>query len=115
MLLQSVSAFITDPECADDAIGIVKYLLIRGSDYLSKWPSFVAGVALSIIGSLRVFLQSHESTQDTHYRETVSRTQAFHAWMKTYVSEYRSPLLQSKSKADFRALVQSCLQYWFGR
>lgn len=107
MLLQSASAFITDPECADDAIGIVKYLLIRGSDYLSKWPSFVAGVALSIIGSLRVFLQSHESTQDTQYRETVSRTQAFHAWMKTYVSEYRSPLLQSKSKADFRALVQS--------
>lgn len=107
MLLQSVSAFITDPECADDAIGIVKYLLMRGSDHLSQWPSFVAGVSLSILGSLRNLLQSQEYTQDTQYRETTSRTQAFHAWMREYVSDYQSPLLQNKSKANFRALVQS--------
>jgi ataxia telangiectasia mutated family protein len=107
MLLQSVCAFITDPECADDAIGIVKYLLVRGSDHLSQSPSFVAGIALSILGSLRVFLQSQEATQDTQYRATMSRAQNFHAWMKNYVSEYRSPKLQSKSKANFRALVQS--------
>ena len=107
MLLQSVSAFITDPECADDAMGIVKYLLIRGSEYLVQWPSFVAGISLAILGSMRVFLQSQESTQDTQYRETTSRTQAFHTWMKAYLSEYRSPLLQGKSKTNFRALVQS--------
>jgi serine-protein kinase ATM len=107
MLLQSVSSFITDPECADDAIGIVKYLLVRGSHHLSQWPSFVAGVALSILGSLRIFLQSQESTEDTQYRETTSRTQAFYAWMRAYVSDYRSPVLQNKSKLTFRALVQS--------
>lgn len=106
MLLRSVSTFITDPECADDAIGIVKYLLIRGSDYLSQWPSSVAGIAISILGSLRVFLQSQEATQDSQYRETMSRTQSFHSWMRTYVSEYRCPAWQSKSKANFRALVQ---------
>ena len=107
MLLQSVSAFITDPECADDAIGIVKYLLVRGSDYLSQWPSFVAGISLSILGSLRIFLQSQEAAQDTQYAETTSRAHNFHSWMRTYVSEYRSPIWHSKSKPIFRALVQS--------
>jgi ataxia telangiectasia mutated family protein len=112
MLLHSVRPFITDPECADDAIGIVQYLITRGSTHLLESPSFVAGIALSIFGSLRVFLQSTpaSTTQESQYQETMSKAQRFHAWMGNYVNNYNTPALTAQSKSSFRALVQSAFK-----
>lgn len=112
MLLHSVRPFITDPECADDAIGIVQYLITRGSTHLLEAPPFVAGIALSIFGSLRVFLQSTpaSTTQESQYQETMSKAQKFHAWMGNYVNNYNSPVFSTQSKSNFRGLVQSAFK-----
>ncbi|TAQ88370.1 hypothetical protein B7494_g3315 [Chlorociboria aeruginascens] len=109
MLLQSVRPFLTDPECIDDAIGIVQYLLTRGSAYLSHSPSFVAGIALSILGSLRVFLQSSPShtTQGSQFNATVSKAEKFHGWLGQYIKQYTSPKLNNREREDFLALVES--------
>ena len=110
MLLQSVRPFITDPECADDAIGIAHYLLTRGSDHLLQVPSFVAGVGLPILGSLRTFLQSSRgsSTQESQFKNTMSKAQAFHKWMGEFLLKYSSsPALASQPSAKFHSLVQS--------
>ena len=109
MLLHSVSEFITDTECADDCIGILQYLLSRGADYLQQTPSFSAGLALSIMGSLGTFMQERQSstTQDTQRQETVSKAKKFHIWIKKYVSSYHSPALEAQSAALFHAIVQA--------
>jgi ataxia telangiectasia mutated family protein len=112
MLLHSIRPFITDPECADDAIGIIQYLLSKGSTYLLESPSFVAGIALSTFGSLRVFLSSApaSTTQESQYRETMSRAQKFHAWVGNYMKNYNSPALEPDLKSSFRALVLSAFK-----
>lgn len=106
MLLQSASIFIGESECADDAIGIVQYLLSRGSTHLVQSPSFVAGIALSILRSLGPF-QAQQATQKTQYQETMSRAQEFHVWMRDYASQYDSPRFRGTSREDFHALIQS--------
>jgi ataxia telangiectasia mutated family protein len=109
MLLHSISAFITDTECADDCFGMLQYLLTRGTKYLLQTPSFFAGIALSIMGSLGTFMQQRQAstTQDTQHKETVSKAKRFHTWMKKYVSSYNSPALKSQSGALFPAIVQA--------
>ncbi|KAG0649001.1 Telomere length regulation 1, partial [Hyphodiscus hymeniophilus] len=109
MLLHSIRPFITDAECADDAIGIVQYLIDRGSEYLHKAPSFVAGLTLSIFGSLRAFLNTPpaSTTQESQYRETMSRAQKFHAWVGNFIKKYNPSSVEAELKSNFRALVQS--------
>ena len=109
MLLQSVRPFITDPECAEDAIGIAQYLFTQGSAHLLQVPSFVAGVGLPILGSLRTFLQSSRgsSIQEIQFKSTMSKAQDFHKWMGEFLLKYKSPTLTSEPSAKFHALVQS--------
>jgi len=109
MLLQAVRPFINDPQCADDALGIIQYLLSHGNEYLSKVPSFVAGISLAILGSLRFFLKAGRasSTQESHHKATVSRVQDFHGWLGTWLDSYNSPRLKSQSRANLRQLLRS--------
>jgi serine-protein kinase ATM len=109
MLLQAVRPFITDSECANDAIGITQYLLARGAPYLSTSPSFVAGISLTILASLRVFLESSPATttQQSQYRSTKSKAQSFHTWLGSYLANYNPTLLEGPSKAAFRTIIQS--------
>jgi ataxia telangiectasia mutated family protein len=108
MLLQSVRPYITDTECADDAIGIMQYLIHVGSVYLSQTPSFIAGISVAVLGSLRVFLESHKAstTQESQHKMTMTKAQKFHVWMGDYLSNYSSPALSSHLKPKFQALIQ---------
>ncbi|KAH8801582.1 ataxia telangiectasia mutated [Xylogone sp. PMI_703] len=110
MLLQSITPFITDPECSQDAIGLVQYLLTYGHSYLVQTPTFVAGTALTVLGPLRVFLQSGQAstTHDTQHKITMSKAQQFHGWVGDYLNAYESPLLKGSPKAaTFYSIVQS--------
>jgi ataxia telangiectasia mutated family protein len=109
MLLQSVRPLITDPECTDDAIGIIQYLIDRGSVHLLQVPSFVAGIALSILGSLRAFLDSAKAstTQESQFKNTMSKAERFHEWIGQYLANYDSPALKSQLRTHFQTLVKS--------
>lgn len=109
MLLRSIRPFIKDPECADDAIGILQYLLSQGSEYLKLSPSFVASITLSILGSLRVFMQESRSstTQESQHQATMSKAQSFHQWVGKYASTYESPSLVGSLSTSFKSLVAS--------
>jgi len=112
MLLQAVSMYITTAECAEDASGILQYLLIHGKIHLSMSPSFVAGAALSILGRLRILLDQRQTstTQDSQYKATKSKAQVFHAWLGKYFLEYKSPMLKVNQQARFYSLVQSACE-----
>lgn len=110
MLLNSIRSFIVDSECADDALGLSQYLLAGGSQYLGHKPSFLAGYALSTLASLRVFLESSQSstTQESHFKATMSKTQRFHEWFRKYLADYTSSAFCSNGQAkSFRSVTHS--------
>lgn len=110
MLLSSIRGFLVDSECADDALGLSQYLLSRGKAYLVQAPSFLAGYSLSALASLRVFLESSQSstTQESQFKATMSKAQRFHEWFSQYLSEYASPRFESQQQNDlFKSITTS--------
>lgn len=110
MLLNSICTFIVDSECADDALGMSQYLLAGGSAYLSQTPSFLAGYALSTLASLRVFLESSQSstTQESQFKATMSKAQNFHEWFSKYLAEYTSSAFRNDiQRKSFKSVTQS--------
>ncbi|KAF5017968.1 hypothetical protein F66182_10077 [Fusarium sp. NRRL 66182] len=110
MLLNATRKFITDSECADDALGISQYLLSEGAKHISTVPSFLAGYALSTLASLRVFLESSQSstTQESQFKATMGKAEKFHGWLSKYLEEYDSPMFKNLEQRDaFRSITQS--------
>ena len=90
MLLQSVRPFLNDSECADDALGIIQYLLHRGQTYLqSKHSSFTSGTILVMVLQMRQHATAkHDSTtQESQYRTTVQKMEAFQSWLVKYLQQ----------------------------
>ncbi|KAH7343071.1 serine/threonine-protein kinase-like protein tel1 [Rhexocercosporidium sp. MPI-PUGE-AT-0058] len=112
MFLQSMRPFVTDPECADDAIGITKYLMSAGAADLVQKPMFVAGVALSLSGSLRSTFETQKAstTQESQHKSTMSKAQSFYTWIGQYLHEYESPALKTQYQPSFQKLVQSAFK-----
>lgn len=102
MLLQAIRPLIVDTECADDALGMSQYLLEKGSKSLSKSPSFLAGYALSVLASLRVFLETSQSstTQESQFKATMSKAQRFHSWFTKYLEDYQSPSFRDAGQRE---------------
>ncbi|KAI0841594.1 hypothetical protein F5Y06DRAFT_293294 [Hypoxylon sp. FL0890] len=110
MLLQSIRPLMVDTECADDALGMSQYLLEKGTESLSQSPSFLAGYALSALASLRVFLETSQSstTQESQFKATMNKAQKFHSWFAKYLEDYESPSFRdAKQRGAFEAITGS--------
>lgn len=110
MLLRSIRPFISDAECADDALGISQWLITNGATHLTQTPSFLAGYALSTLASLRMFLESSQasSTQESQFKTTMTKAQRFHTWFVKMLREYESVFFKSDTQAQaFKAITQS--------
>lgn len=109
MALHALRPYTTNTHCAEDAIGMVQYLVEHGMEYLQKVPSFLAGVAVSTMVSLKTFLGSTQesTTQESQFQATMSKAQAFHHWLAGSLDRYTSPYLSGKSEQSFRALVNA--------
>jgi ataxia telangiectasia mutated family protein len=110
MLLLSMRSFVVDPECADDALGISRYLITHGASHLRAVPSFMTGYALSTLADLRVFLESSQAstTQESQFKATKSKAQVFHTWLAEYLLGYRSPNFKDDDqRRAFQAITQA--------
>lgn len=109
MALHALRPYITNTHCAEDAIGMVQYLVGHGVNYLKLVPSFLAGMAVSTMASLRTFLGSTQesTTQESQFRATMSKAQTFHRWFATLLDDYTSPKLSGKLETSFKALVSA--------
>lgn len=107
MALHALRPYTTNTHCAEDAIGMVQYLIEHGMEYMQKVPSFLAGIAVSTMVSLKTFLGSTQesTTQESQFRATMSRAQAFHHWLADSLDRYTAPNLSGESEQSFRALV----------
>lgn len=110
MLLRSIRPFISDTECADDALGISRWLIANGTAHLARAPSFLAGYALSTLASLRMFLESSQasSTQESQFKATINKAQQFHTWFVQLLRDYESLSFKSDTQARaFEAITHS--------
>ncbi|GBF60735.1 serine/threonine-protein kinase [Trichophyton mentagrophytes] len=113
MLLRGLSPFLTDFHCAEDAIGLVWYLIENGKAYLSDNPSFTAGLAVSILASLREFLSAPQAstTQRAHFKATLAKAHEFHLWfsdfLKTYSPSAEYSTLDGPSTESLRRIIHA--------
>ena len=109
MALQSLKPFLTDAQCSEDTIAIVQYLLEYGVSYLRKVPSFLAGHAVSTLTSMKAFFESTQdsTTQESQFKATMSRAQAFHANFVDFLERYSSPHLTEESAKCFKTIVRT--------
>lgn len=117
MLLQLCRPYINDPQCADDALGITQYLLSAGHEHLATSPTFVAGIALSILGSIRAFLKvgRASSTQESQHQNTVSKVHEFYKWFGAYLDNYHKVASKNHPNTGLATLLQSAyVTEWVG-
>ncbi|ODH39151.1 hypothetical protein ACO22_02001 [Paracoccidioides brasiliensis] len=109
MLLHFLRPFLSDFHCSGDAIGLFWYLIDKGRSYLLENPSFMAGLGVSTLVSLRGFLSSSQKStaQETHFHSSLSNAQMFYDWFAKFMNEYISPKLSRESEKSFRNLVGS--------
>ncbi|KAF8534042.1 hypothetical protein BDD12DRAFT_862201 [Trichophaea hybrida] len=89
MLIQGLKSYITDTACTDDTIGILRYLLSKGNEYLSKHPSF----------------------QDTQTRSTLSVVQSFRSWLAEHLAKLEFQALSPTQNNTFQSIVQSAVGF----
>ena len=109
MALQALKPHTTDPQCAEEAIGLMQYLLEHGALYLRETPSFLAGHAVSTLTSMKAFFETTQDStmQESEFLATMSRAQAFHKWFSAFLQNYESPNLSEDSTKNFKIIVNA--------
>ncbi|KAG9191370.1 serine-protein kinase ATM [Alternaria panax] len=105
MTLQSLRPFLTDMQCAEDTVGIMQYLFEHGAQYLRQQLSFVTGIGLSILISLRVFLGSSQdsTTQQSQHVATMNAANRFHAWLAEYLKAHAQAITDTERSSAIKA------------
>jgi ataxia telangiectasia mutated family protein len=105
MTLQSLRPFLTDIQCAEDTVGIMQYLFEHGAEYLQKQLSFVTGIGLSILISLRVFLSSSQdsTTQQSQHVATMNAATRFHSWLTEYLKAHAQAIATIERSSSVKA------------
>ena len=109
MALHALRPFLTDTQCSEDVVGIFQYLLANGESDLEEVPSFLVGIAVSTLTSTKAFLGSTQesTTQESQYKATMSKANAFHSWFATYLGKHTSPKLTGPIEKSFKAIVNA--------
>jgi ataxia telangiectasia mutated family protein len=113
MLIHGLKPYVVDTSCAEDTVGILRYLFNNGRDYLAKNPSFVIGTFLSILTSMRKFERANLEVvqQDKQTSYTLSVVQSFRSWLAEYFTKFDFPTLNSKQKQVFQSMVVSAVGF----
>ena len=109
MTLHALRPYLADVHCADDALGMMQYLVEAGSMYLQRVPSFITGFAVLTLTSVKQFLGSSQdsTTQESQFRSTISKASSFHIWFAEYLRRYDSPELSEDTKRSFSKMINA--------
>jgi ataxia telangiectasia mutated family protein len=115
MTLQSLRPFLTDIQCAEDTVGIMQYLFEHGSQYLREHLSFVTGIGLSILISVRVFTGSTQdsTTQQSQHIATMNTANRFHVWLTEYLKSHAEAISSSEKSSSvktFKSIITAASQ-----
>ncbi|OAG42830.1 hypothetical protein AYO21_02781 [Fonsecaea monophora] len=87
MILHNLRPYLTIFECAEETMGIYRFLLRRGARFLASRPSFIAGLCVSIFASLTGFIASSQdsTTQEDQFVSTMTKAQEFRGFLGQYL------------------------------
>lgn len=107
MALSSLRPFLSDIHCSEDTVGIVWYLLDAGKTYLQTTPAFTAGIAVTILVTLRGLFSSasKNNTQETQLELVQSNAQRFYQWLVGFLGGLQSSDWNAEAKESFSRLV----------
>jgi ataxia telangiectasia mutated family protein len=113
MLIQGLKPYVVDSACAEDTVGILRYLLVKGNFYLSSQPSFVVETFLSILALLREYMQSSQNLlgEDTDTCSTGETVRSFYTWLSEHLAKLRFPNLNAKQNQTFQSIVESAVGF----
>ncbi|KAI1620071.1 ataxia telangectasia mutated family protein [Exophiala viscosa] len=108
MLLHNLRPYLTMFDCAEDTMGIYKYLLNHGKPFLGGNLSFVAGLGVAVFASLVGFISSSQdsTTQESHFLSTMTKAQDFRAFLGGYLESLNHPEASEEPQTTFGSLVQ---------
>lgn len=111
MMLRGILPYLTDSQCADDALGMLQYLMRRGERHLRSNMKFLCGMLTTTLLETRAHMgiRQDSTTQETQHRETVQKMQNFHKISIQYLQASRDAV-DDRLKQDFDALVGSLSQ-----
>lgn len=107
MLVNSILPFVSDSECADDALGVLQYLLDRGQPYLKREAArFAHGTILVLILRMQEHsvARQESTTQESQHKLTVQKMEVFQTWLVKYLQQCRQSSIAEHS-ATHAALV----------
>ena len=109
MLLHAVRPYLTTFHCSEDALGLFWFLLDQGKSYLETRPSFMIGLAAATFISLTKFLSSSQesTTQERHFRATMSKAQSFHEWFGKYLDSFQPLSLGHPERDAFQRVIHA--------
>ncbi|KAK5232793.1 Serine/threonine-protein kinase tel1 [Exophiala xenobiotica] len=108
LVLHNLRPYLTLFDCAEDTMGIYRYLLVHGKRYLSANLSFIAGLGVAIFTSLVGFIKSSQdsTTQEVHFVATMNKAQEFRSFLGQYLESIDLADGTEQTKGTFRSLVQ---------
>jgi serine-protein kinase ATM len=108
MLLQALQPLLTRFYCAEDALGLFRYLLSEGRSHLQQHSSFLCGIAVTTMLSLSAFLASPQdsTTQESHFASTLSGAASFRTWLGEYLDRIMPLNRSEEEKQTFKQMVE---------
>lgn len=108
MLLHNLRPYLTMFECAEDTMGIFRYLLQHGKSHLSSRISFIAGLGVSIFASLTGFITSSQesTTQESHFLATISKAQEFRLFLSQFLEGLIFVDASTSTLTMFKRIIQ---------
>lgn len=112
MALHALRTFIMDAQCAEDVIGICRYLLSHATTYLQTVPSFLTGFTVSTMVSLSAFMDTprDSTTQESDHIVTMNRAREFHGWLYQFLMQYSSPRLNTSDIVSLKRIADAASQ-----
>ena len=112
MTLRSLRPFLTDINCAEDVMGIFRYMLAFGAAYVQTSPTFFAGLLLSTLASMKTLLATPQesTTQESQFVASLQVAQEFQLWLGDYGNQYKSPKLDCAAENFLKTMISSARQ-----
>ncbi|KZF26714.1 putative phosphotidylinositol kinase Tel1 [Xylona heveae TC161] len=109
-LLRSLHPFLAMPQCTEDTIGLMQYLIQTGNSYLLQVPKFIAGLSMSVLTTLTQLLASAQATttQESQHQTTLSKARNFRSWFLNYLESYESSAIAVEGfEKSFKVFLHS--------
>ncbi|KIY04032.1 uncharacterized protein Z520_00724 [Fonsecaea multimorphosa CBS 102226] len=108
MMLHNLRPYLTIFECAEETMSIYRCLLRHGAQSLASRPSFIAGLCVSIFGSLTGFISSTQdsTTQEDQFIATMTNAQEFRAFLGQYLESLELTNTDGETLRRFKHIIR---------